>query len=235
MVRGIQKRIEESFDKDDREQVLKYMDWIYSSILDYVQTVRRNAAVLLLLIAAFELVVESRNTTLSIGSFSISKNSVALVFVPAIVGFLLMQILLDTQKAGRLYDGVFTPLFRIWSPKAAGNKLDLIIDQPQPACGSFKYPLPGQLIVAERERWRVSGRGLHVGHRFKSGVDTQSVSRCMDPPVEDKVLIWPQGGEDGGRRGYARSGQTTAQHAPALGIRNTKTPEAVKARHECFV
>lgn len=149
MPKDIERRIVESFGKDDREQLLKYMDWINSSIQEYVQTVRRNATFLLLLVAAFELVVGSRNAALSIGSFSISRDSIALVFVPAIAGFLLMQIILDTRKASQLYS-VFTHLFRIWSPKAAYNNLDLMVDQPQPAYWtvfSGSYPKSDRSIL----------------------------------------------------------------------------------------
>ncbi len=132
MVKDIRKRVEESFDENDKERILKYMDWINSSIIDYVKNVRRNVSILLLLVAIFELVVGSRNTTLSIGSFSISRDSIALVFLPAIVSVLFLQTVLDTSKAGRLY-GAFSDAFKIWSPKASENKLDLVFDQPQPA------------------------------------------------------------------------------------------------------
>jgi hypothetical protein len=132
MVKDISSRVKESFNEDDKEQILEYMGWINSSILNYVQTVRRNVGILLLLVAIFELVTGSRNTTVSVGSFSISRDSIALVCLPAIVSFLLFQTILDTKKASRLYI-VFSALFLAWSPKASRNELDLVIDQPQPA------------------------------------------------------------------------------------------------------
>jgi CO dehydrogenase/acetyl-CoA synthase beta subunit len=73
-------------------------------------------------------------------------------------------------------------------------------------CGSFEYPTPNQLVVVERERRRVRGCRLYLDCRNKSSVDPEGISRRMDPPVEDEMLIWPQGGKDRGCRGYPRAG-----------------------------
>jgi hypothetical protein len=138
MVKDIEERIKVSFSDDDEERLVKYMDWINSSVVNYVQVVRRSASILLLLVAAFELVVGSQKTTISIGSFSISRDSIALVFLPAIVAFLFLQMALDTCKTLRLYNA-FSAAFEKWFPKGARNELDLVLDQPQPAYwGAFQ-------------------------------------------------------------------------------------------------
>jgi hypothetical protein len=131
MTKSIEDRIKASFDEDDKEETLKYMDWINSALLNYCQDVRRNAGFLLLLVAIFELVIGSRKATISIGSFGVSRNSIALTFLPAIVSFLYMQAILDSQKASRL-NTIFSIAFKIWSPNASANKLDLYLSQPAP-------------------------------------------------------------------------------------------------------
>jgi hypothetical protein len=140
MPENIKERIRESFNENDKEQVVKYMDLINSSISNYTQTVRRSAAILLLLVAAFELVIGSQKTTLSIGSFSLSKGSIALSFLPAVVSFLFMQIIFDTRKVNRL-DRAFSETFKIWSPKASENELDHILGEPQPIYWNTRFPL----------------------------------------------------------------------------------------------
>ena len=115
-------RINDSFDENDQERMLKYLDWLRSAMLDYIQSVRRNSAVLLLLVAIFELVADSRNATLTIGSFHVTKGSIVLVFLPAVVSFLYLQAVLDTVNAYQLRM-VFFYIFEKWCPGGADNGL----------------------------------------------------------------------------------------------------------------
>ena len=100
--------------------------------------------------------------------------------------------------------------------------------------GSFEYPAPNQLVVAERQRRRVRGCRLYLGSRRKSRVNAEGIGRCMDPPVEDEMLIWPQGGKDRGRRGYPRARKCSLQHPPALGLVHAETLKPVEGWHKRF-
>jgi hypothetical protein len=130
MSERIHDRINDSFDGKDKEQTFQFMDWMRATILDYGQSIRRNATIMILLVAVFELIVSSSNTAISIGSFKIARGSIALVFLPAITSFLFLQIILDTQKVGRLIDA-FNKVFKIWFPKAAEKGLNHLLVGPQ--------------------------------------------------------------------------------------------------------
>lgn len=136
MAKSIEDRIKESFNQDDKEEAFKYMDWINSSIIAFTQTIRRNASLLVLLVAIFELIVGSRDATLSIGSFKISRNSITLTFLPGVISFFFMQIILDSAKVNRLYY-IFFAVFKIWSPEGSINELDQLLDQPLPTYWSM--------------------------------------------------------------------------------------------------
>jgi hypothetical protein len=130
-MKKIENRIRDSFSIDDREDLVRYLGWARSTISEYTQNIRRSSTVLVLLIAVFELVVNSRNGLVSIGSFQITRNSLALVFLPMIVAFLLLQVVTDTEKAGRV-GTAFCEAFRLWSKKASENGLDVLLASPTP-------------------------------------------------------------------------------------------------------
>jgi hypothetical protein len=131
MAKNIKLRIDESFDKVDPEKLVKFMEWSRESCGDYVQNIRRSSAILLLLIAAFELVANSRNSTLTIAEFKITRGSVVLVTIPAIVSYLFAQIALDTQRAAQA-NAAFAAAFSMWSAKAGENELEQLLYRPQP-------------------------------------------------------------------------------------------------------
>jgi hypothetical protein len=122
-------RIDDSFDDD--AQVIKYMEWVRSTMLDYVQSVKRNAALLLLLIAAFELVADARGNAFSVGSFRIARGSIVLTFLPPIASFLYYQAILDTIKTNRLR-ATFCYLLYRWCPGAAENGMADLLNGPEP-------------------------------------------------------------------------------------------------------
>src|SRR5262245_51797631 len=132
MVMSIKKRIKDSLDENDRDRALNYIEWIRSTASGFDQNVRRDTTIFLLLIAIFEVVIQSRKSTLSIASFTVTRDSIVLVFIPAIVSYLFLQIAIDTQKLNRL-DTAFRETFKIWSPKASENDLDSILGGSKPA------------------------------------------------------------------------------------------------------
>lgn len=126
-------RINDSFDENNPEQMLKYMDWLRSVILDYIQSVRRTSTTLLLLVAIFELVADSRNAALTIGSFHVTNGSIVLVFLPAVVSFLYLQVVLDVVKTYQLRMAFFY-IFEKWCPDAADNGLANFLYGPESIC-----------------------------------------------------------------------------------------------------
>jgi hypothetical protein len=82
--------------------------------------------------AIFELVADSRNATITISAFTISKSSLVLMFIPPIVSYIYLQISLDGAKHNRLLN-CFDSAFEIWSDKAWENDLDNLLSGPQPA------------------------------------------------------------------------------------------------------
>jgi uncharacterized integral membrane protein len=142
MAKSIELRIRNSFGKDDSEKVFRYIEWLRMSISEYLQNVRRLAALLLLLVAAFELVANSENVQLTLGPFHISKGSIILVFVPAVVGYLYLQIMLDTQKISQV-NKALDVAFKLWWPAAGENNLIEYLYGPQPAYWTSLIPKPG--------------------------------------------------------------------------------------------
>jgi hypothetical protein len=137
-------RIDDSFADNDQERMVKYMDWLRSTILDYMQGIRRNVTALLVLMAIFELVADSRNATLNIGSFHVTKDSVVLLFLPAVISFLYLQTVLDTLKAWRLKT-VFSYVFDLWLPDSTENGISHFLYGPSPAYwATFDAPNVGR-------------------------------------------------------------------------------------------
>jgi hypothetical protein len=130
MPKSIERRVHDSFD-DHPKKALQYSEWLRTSISDYIQNMRRNAAVLLLLVAIFELVLNSRNAEISIGSFHVSKGSVVLTFIPAVVGYLYLEVVLDSQRIDQV-NTAFRTAFEVWSVKARAEDLNEFMYGPQP-------------------------------------------------------------------------------------------------------
>lgn len=131
MPKYIYERVQESFKEDDRENIFRYMDWLRSTMQDYTQNMRRIATGALLLVALFELVANSRNSSVSIGSFRIARGTVVFDVLPIVVAYLVLQIIIDVNKVDQL-QGVFSEAFKIWSEKAKANDLDLLPHGPVP-------------------------------------------------------------------------------------------------------
>jgi hypothetical protein len=125
------RRVEDSFDSSDHEDVSKYLDWLSNVISNDTLAVRRMATLVVLLIAVFELVNESPKVRLSLGSFQLYKGSIVIQFVPALVAFLSLQTLIDTERLNNS-QRIFSAAFGQWSEKAKENDLDNNILPPMP-------------------------------------------------------------------------------------------------------
>lgn len=126
MKKGKNQRIIDSFHDASKDDVSKYLDWLRATLEDLSQGIRRLVLLMLLLAAAFELVIESPRTQLTIGGFVVASNSIVIIFIPAVVAYLYLQAMRDTAVLLELQK-VFTDAFGIWSPKADENNLDLWI------------------------------------------------------------------------------------------------------------
>jgi hypothetical protein len=105
--------ISDSVANTGEEKVPKYLDQLYAAISDYTQKIRRDSLLVLVLVAAFELVNSSPDTKFSVASFSFNKGSIVLQFVPAVVAYLFLQIITDSIRLADM--GItFRRLFSRW-------------------------------------------------------------------------------------------------------------------------
>ena len=131
MARTVKDRAKDSFDKNDKEKIHQYLDWLRTTIDEYSQSLRRAATLMILLIVAFEIVRESKNAQITLGSFRIYQGSVILQFIPAVVSFLFLQVMTDSTRLNSLQDA-FSGMVEEWSPKAEDNDLAISIMPPLP-------------------------------------------------------------------------------------------------------
>jgi hypothetical protein len=147
MRKDIKTRVQSAFGDDDQDEAKQYLDWLRTSISEYSSTVRRNIALLITLIAIFELIVSTRKSSFALSGFHIDRSSVVFQALPALVAYLYMQVLTDSTESSDLRD-VFTHVFARWSPQAEQNDLDVFL---KPA-----YPLYWRLAWNAREENRLS-------------------------------------------------------------------------------
>jgi hypothetical protein len=138
---SIARRVDDSFNDGDRESVVKYTDWLLSSMNTISQNLRRIATLILLLVVVFELIVQSPKVEVSIGAFRITRNSAPLTFIPVIVAYLYFQLILDSVKLSELI-AAFKAVFEKWSANAASNGLGLFISPAMPIYWNFSMSAP---------------------------------------------------------------------------------------------
>jgi uncharacterized protein YegL len=66
-IKGLTQRVSESFNDDQHEDSSQYIDWVSAAIVSRSQSLRRMVTLIVLLIAAFEVVNESPRTQLTLG------------------------------------------------------------------------------------------------------------------------------------------------------------------------
>jgi hypothetical protein len=138
MTKGIQDRVRDAFSEDDRENTLKFFEWCRSAVQDYESSLRRTATGILLLAALFELVANSRNVNVTISSFRVTKGSVILDILPALVAFLFLQSVIDAIKADHVVKASWIAAY-LWSEKFSTNDLDTLIHGPSPLYWSSNF------------------------------------------------------------------------------------------------
>lgn len=122
MTKSPRDRVQDSLSGDDRESIAKYLDWIRSAILDYSQALRRTAVILVTAVAIFELVIYSKNQTIAVSSLVIARNSIVLLFLPALVAYLVFQIIAYQNRVVPLLN-MYSETFKLWSSKGNENSL----------------------------------------------------------------------------------------------------------------
>lgn len=130
MAKKLDERVKEAFTENDKEQAIKYLDWLRPTILDYAASIRRSSLVMILLVAIFELVISAKDIKITIGSFQVARGSIVLVFLPPLIAYLYMQAFWDTVRADYLREA-FVAIFKIWSPKAEKNDFDDLLTPSQ--------------------------------------------------------------------------------------------------------
>ena len=121
MSKSISQRIEDSFGEDNSKEIEKFLDWTLARIQDYAQSLRRSFALIISLIAAFELVNQAHGESITVGSLRIDKGSVALQLIPPVVAFLYLQSIIDSRLSMRQIKA-FRALLNKWMPKAAADR-----------------------------------------------------------------------------------------------------------------
>jgi hypothetical protein len=160
MARGIWERAAESFGTGAHEDLTTYLGWLRDSIASTSESIRRLAVLIVLLIAAFELVGEAKGVTITIGSFQISRNSIVLQFVPVLVAYLILQMTMDTTRNVEMR-AAFSELFAKWSAEAGAHDMDLLLHSPMPVY------------------WNVAGAGKS-GNRPRAWIVIFALFACGD-------------------------------------------------------
>jgi hypothetical protein len=127
----LQDRITESFPKDGRENARQYLEWLRAALSDLSASLRRTAGFLLVLVAVFEFIIGSPKSTYVIAGFQISKGSVVLSFIPALVAYSYFQLIVDSAAIRQLHEA-FSYALDCWSPLAGENDLDVLVGPSYP-------------------------------------------------------------------------------------------------------
>jgi hypothetical protein len=126
MTRRIRERVQESFDREDQEKVVQYLDWLRAALSDLSGSLRRTVTFLILLMAIFEVVYESPHGTFTLAGFQIDRGSIVLPFIPALIAFLYLQSIVDSVRSAQIQEALRQAFIR-WSPQAGRNDLDAYI------------------------------------------------------------------------------------------------------------
>jgi hypothetical protein len=89
----IQQRVAEAFDKPDTAKIEKFLDITLSSWKQISDAITRSAAIIFLLIGAFEILIGSSDVkSLTLGPLTFSNSSLLQQFIPAVVAYLLYDM-----------------------------------------------------------------------------------------------------------------------------------------------
>jgi hypothetical protein len=138
MTKSADRRIIDSFQQGGSEGVHAYLEWLRTAMDQYANQIRRSTLFVLALIAAFEVVVQSPNAKISLGSFQIQRGSIVIDFVPALVAYLLLQSISDSNHLVQL-ELVFSRAFDRWNPAGKENDLDILLLPPSSLIWGIGY------------------------------------------------------------------------------------------------
>jgi hypothetical protein len=128
MAKTIDQRIRDSFQGDDSAaQAKEYGQRVYETWKDISDSLSRSAIAFFLLMALFEVLAYQRQSvTVSIGSFNLVDAPIVLVFLPAIVAFVLYDGMGLSERWLDL-ESAYMELVKIYSRKQWDNDLDLLV------------------------------------------------------------------------------------------------------------
>jgi hypothetical protein len=98
----IQQRVAEAFDHPDTAKIEKFLDITLSSWKQISDAITRSAAIVFLLMGAFEILIgSSAIKSLTLGPLTFSNTSLLQQFIPALVAYLLLRHVIPDRAMAR--------------------------------------------------------------------------------------------------------------------------------------
>lgn len=133
----IQQRVAEAFDKPDTAKIEKFLDITLSSWKQISDAITRSAAIVFLLMGAFEILVgSSAIKSLTLGPLTFSNTSLLQQFIPALVAYLLYDMSSLITK-WRDHGAIYFAVLKRFDPKL------------------FKSELPSMVLPVIRGPWSI--------------------------------------------------------------------------------
>src|SRR5689334_15933131 len=130
-MKTVKARVTDSFSADDRDRVQQYLDWLRSALTDQSASLRRTVTLLIVIMAAFEFIIQSPHSSFQLAGFRINRGSIVLQFLPAITAYLYLQIFIDAVSYFDMKNA-FIAAFSRWSPEAAENEIHVFLKPSSP-------------------------------------------------------------------------------------------------------
>ncbi len=126
MTKSIKTRIEDSFFSDDKESVKYYLDALAATLKDHADGIRRPAALMLGLMAAFQLLLRGLIKEINIGPLVLSSTGLIVSFIPTVVAYLYYDAIGCAINYENTAD-VYAHAFAVWNNAAESNDLDALV------------------------------------------------------------------------------------------------------------
>jgi hypothetical protein len=162
MAKSVTKRVLDSFGTGDDAAAQDYDGKVYERWNDLAATLRRNAVIMLLVAALFELLIyQAKPNSITFGSFTVANSPVVQISLPIIFAFLVYE---GCHLTTRMVDveAIYFALVEKASPKADENDLAFLI----------RPVLPGFWAVGSSASSGVAQRSenFHEGLRTVIGI-----------------------------------------------------------------
>jgi hypothetical protein len=131
MDRSLETRINESFPSDDKESIRYYLDAVMASLKAHAEKARHSTSVMLVFMAAFELLLRGTVKQATFGPFVLSGFTTIEAFVPLAVTYFYYETLLAIKDYEHL-SSVYCYVFGLWNPVGDENDLDVYVQPPVP-------------------------------------------------------------------------------------------------------